>query len=108
MQPPPPRPVSEELTRSRDLVVLDATTFVLSRPDGDLVEEDPSGYFHRDVRHLGCWRLLVDGESLQPITSAPVDQYSARIVLAPRSSKAGYAVRRERFVCEGCTKTSSS
>jgi glycogen debranching enzyme len=101
MQPPPPRPVPEELTRSRDLIVLDGTTFVLSRPDGDLVEGEPSGYFHQDVRHLGRWLLLVDGESLQPVTSAPVDQYSARILLAPRSSNAGYAVRRERFVCEG-------
>jgi hypothetical protein len=48
--------VSDELTRNHALVVLDGTTFVLSRPDDDLVEGDPSGYFHVEVRHLGRWR----------------------------------------------------
>ena len=53
------------------------------------------------MRHLSVWRLVVDGEPLLGITSAPVDYYSARVVLAPKPADAAFSVRRDRFVTEG-------
>ena len=93
--------MADDLTRSADLIILDGTTFFFSEPSGDVQATDADGYFYDDVRHLSVWQLLVDGESLPAVTSAPVDYYSARVVLAPRSADAGFSVRRDRFVTEG-------
>jgi glycogen debranching enzyme len=88
-------------TAKRDLVVLDGTTFVRSGLDGDVDAGHADGYFYDDVRHLSRWQLRVDGEELLAVTAAPVDYYSARVVLAPTAENARFSVRRDRFVAEG-------
>jgi hypothetical protein len=52
-----------------ELVVLDGSTFFVSKPSGDLdaapdaeVVED---LFHSDVRHLARWSLLVNAQPVQ-------------------------------------------
>jgi len=47
------------------------------------------------------WRLLVDGEPLQPLTSPAVDYFSGRVVAAPESKDPPFTVERDRFVTEG-------
>lgn len=88
-------------TRSRDLIVLDGTTFFFSDPTGDAGTADAHGYIYDDVRHLSVWELRVDGEPLLGVTSCAVDYFSARIVLAPNAQDSTFAVRRDRFVSEG-------
>jgi glycogen debranching enzyme len=93
--------MATDLTRSNDLIILDGATFFFSDALGNAGTADAHGYFFHDVRHLSVWELRVDGETLLGITAAPVDYYSALIVLAPKPENAGFAVRRERFVTEG-------
>jgi glycogen debranching enzyme len=88
-------------TGKRDLVVLDGTTFFRSDLDGDVDAGHAGGYFHDDVRHLSRWQLRADGEKMLAITAAPVDYYSARVVLAPTAENAPFSIRRDRFVTEG-------
>src|SRR5918911_1713388 len=90
-----------DLSRGRDLIVLDGSTFFFSDVRGDVEAEEAEGYFHDDVRHLSRWLLSVEGEELQAITSRTVDYYSARIVLAPAAQNPQFSVRRDRFVTEG-------
>jgi len=47
------------------------------------------------------WRLLVDGEPLQPLTSPAVDYFSGRVVAAPEGKDPPFTVERDRFVTEG-------
>jgi glycogen debranching enzyme len=88
-------------TRSRDLIVLDGTTFFFSDLNGDAEADQADGFFHDDVRHLSRWQLRVDGEELISITAAPIDYYSARVVLAPSAEDANFSIRRDRFVAAG-------
>src|SRR5439155_8028642 len=65
---------------------------------------DHEGFFYEDVRHLSHWQLLVDGCTIDPLTSRRVDYYSTRIVGKPGGSsgdKPPVSVRRDRFVSEG-------
>jgi glycogen debranching enzyme len=80
-----------------DLIILDGCTFMFSDGAGDVGEDNPSGFFYEDVRHLSGWQLLVDGKPVEPLSSRRIDYYSARIV----GGDEALAVRRDRFVSEG-------
>jgi hypothetical protein len=86
-----------------NLIILDGCTFMYSDQAGDVEAHDAEGFFYEDVRHLSQWHVLVNGKPVEPITSRRVDYYSARI-----GGDEQIAVRRDRFVSEGCTRTSSS
>ncbi|MBA2641557.1 MAG: hypothetical protein H0U82_01355 [Actinobacteria bacterium] len=94
----------------KNLTVLDGSTFFVSDPSGDVEAEHADGFFHADMRHLSTWRLFVDGESPRTLSSETVDYYSARVIggVSRDGEDATTAVRRERFVSGGCTRTSSS
>jgi glycogen debranching enzyme len=86
-----------------ELIILDGTTFMYSEGSGDVEAEEAEGFFFADVRHLSRWRLLVDGEPVEPLTSRTIDYYSARIVgtRAGDEEHPALSVRRDRFVSEG-------
>jgi glycogen debranching enzyme len=83
------------------LLLLDGSTFFLSRENGDVESRQPQGFFFSDVRHLSEWRLLVDGKPLKPLTSRSVDYFSGRIVAAPETNDPPLSIERNRFVAEG-------
>src|SRR5689334_20841280 len=64
---------------------------------GDVEVEDAFGFFYQDVRHISGWHVLVDGKTVEPLSSRRVDYYSASIV----GGDENVAVRRDRFVTEG-------
>jgi glycogen debranching enzyme len=90
---------------SRDLVLVDGSTYFLSAASGDIELRSAEGFFHADMRHLSTWRLLVDDEPLHVLASSCVDYYSARIVGTLASAAHGtnppVTIRRDRFVADG-------
>ena len=84
-----------------NLLLLDGSTFFVSEENGDVEANQPQGFFFKDVRHLSEWRLLVDGEPVQPLTSRAVDYFSGRVVAAPEGKDPPLTVERDRFVTEG-------
>src|SRR2546423_1198814 len=90
-----------------DLVVLDGSTFFVTDRLGDVASIlEPRGFFFADVRHLSVWKLLIDGQPLQLLSSGSVDYYSARVFATAGSlrigSEAQIAIQRDRFVSDGC------
>ena len=95
---------ADAATSVAGLTALDGSTFFVSDASGDLDAERADGFFHEDMRHLSRWRLLVNGEPPQTLSSGNVDYYSARIVSSVGDADDGaptLAVRRERFVSRG-------
>jgi glycogen debranching enzyme len=91
------------MANDTDLIILDGCTFFYSSGNGDVEERAPSGFFYRDVRHLAVWKLTVDGDEVEPISSRRIDYYSARVVATPsqKGTAAPISLRRDRFVTEG-------
>ncbi len=89
-----------------DLIVLDGSTFFVSRASGDLEPGDTAdGFFREDMRHLCAWQLLVEGEPIRVLTSRTVDYYSAAIFGTLGSARVGenppISIRRDRFIAGG-------
>jgi glycogen debranching enzyme len=86
------------------LIALDGSTFFVSDGNGDLEAERAEGFFHEDMRHLSRWRLTLDGEAPQTLSSGNADYYSARIIGSHGDEDSPapiIAVRRDRFVSGG-------
>jgi glycogen debranching enzyme len=87
------------------LVVLDGSTFFVSRRDGDCPAGQETGFFHQDVRHLSRWQLRVDGQPIQLLTSRNDAYWSARIFGTLASAGVGrnppVSIRRDRVVADG-------
>src|SRR5438270_8994866 len=87
-----------------DLIILDGPTFCYTDENGDVDADEHEGFFYQDVRHLSRWQLLVDGRTIDPLTSRRVDYYSARVVGKPSAGdddKPALSIQRDRFVSEG-------
>ncbi len=89
-----------------DLIVLDGSTFFVSRASGDVEPGDTAdGFFREDMRHLCRWQLLVEGEPIRVLTSRTVDYYSAAIFGTLGSARVGQnppiSIRRDRFIAGG-------
>ncbi len=89
----------------RELVVLDGSTFFVSDEAGDVDGTGASGFFFRDVRHLGRWSLVIDGAPMRVLTSRVVDYYSARIFGTRPIARVGanppISIQRDRIVAGG-------
>jgi glycogen debranching enzyme len=79
----------------------DGTSLFSSAASGDIAEGEGDGYFHRDVRHLSTWRLLVNGGEPLLLSGGRVTYYAGRVEAAVMGSEAELAVRRDRFVTDG-------
>lgn len=90
---------------SDQLIVLDGSTFFVSDLRGDAAGTGPVGFFHRDMRHLSVWRLLIEEEPIRVLSSRTVDYYSARIFGTLASVRPGdnsvVSIRRDRIVSDG-------
>ena len=90
---------------TRDLVVLDGSTFFVSDEAGDVRGGGPSGFFFQDVRHLSTWSLSIDGSPMRVLTSRVVDYYSARIFGTLATARMGLnppvSIQRDRIVSGG-------
>jgi glycogen debranching enzyme len=62
------------------LMAIDGTSFVLSARNGD-INGGTEGLFVRDARYLSRWRLQVDGQTPQFLSSHHVDPYSNLVFL---------------------------
>jgi glycogen debranching enzyme len=85
--------------------VLDGSTFVVSDRHGDIhpgVRLPPHGFFSEDTRFVSCWRLSVQGQPTDILSSAHVDYFVAQFFLV--SPSAGFhsapplAVVRQRLI----------
>ena len=87
------------------LVVLDGSTFFVSRRDGDCPPSQETGFFHQDVRHLSEWRLLVNGQPMRLLTSRNDAYWSARVFGTLASAGVGrnppVSIRRHRVAAGG-------
>jgi glycogen debranching enzyme len=83
------------------LTILEGSTFCISDEVGDIGEET-SGFFAQDTRFLSALRLRVNGGRPLPLSSGPVEHFSAafylRNPLAGDLAQDSVAVVRERFV----------
>jgi glycogen debranching enzyme len=100
------RSVPGELAAAESLVVLDGSTFFVSEPNGNVdPEQEASGFFFKDTRHLSTWRLLLNGRPMRVLTARTPDYYSARIFGTLGTARVGLnptiLVRRDRFVSDG-------
>jgi glycogen debranching enzyme len=91
-----------------DLVrILDGSSFVVSDRRGDMLAapDRPHGLFHLDTRFLSRWRLTVDGQSPEVLSTDEVDYFSAQFFLVPPTGtiyrNPTLSVIRQRFVGEG-------
>ncbi len=67
-------------TSSQTVTLVEGATFCLSDPGGDIAAGLPHGLFVRDTRVLSSWRLLVDGEPVDGLSTMPREPYATTFV----------------------------
>ena len=65
---------------SDSLSILDGSTFVVSDRRGDIEAraDQPHGLFYRDTRFLSRWRLSLDDQPLEALSTDDVDYFAAQ------------------------------
>ena len=93
--------------RAPQINCLEGSTFMVSDVVGD-AGPDPDevlGLFYRDMRHLSCWQLTIDGERLDPLSNGASGYPSATFFLAGPGSTVyqnpTLSVIRERTLGQG-------
>ncbi|WP_115787198.1 glycogen debranching N-terminal domain-containing protein [Arthrobacter silvisoli] len=72
------------------VTLVEGSSFCISMANGDIHPEHPHGVFHDDTRILSRWNLLINGQSLEPLTASTTEPYRALFIgRVPRSD--GYA-----------------
>ncbi|HET6849262.1 MAG TPA: glycogen debranching N-terminal domain-containing protein [Gaiellales bacterium] len=86
------------------LTVLEGNNFLVADDQGD-VGSGSEGLYYNDTRYLSSWRLLLNGEPLQLLSSGTVDYYSAAVFLqnpaTPTMPAGAVSLIRDVFVGEG-------
>jgi glycogen debranching enzyme len=59
------------------ITLLEGSSFCISGRSGDISAGTPQGYFSSDSRFLSSFELRLDGESLEPLTVAPLHPFEA-------------------------------
>jgi glycogen debranching enzyme len=89
------------------VTILEGNTFVVSdaRGDFDATPTDTSGLFSYDTRFLSRWRLTINGEQLNPLSTDDLQYFEARFFLVPGTGtiyvNATLSVIRRRAVGTG-------
>jgi glycogen debranching enzyme len=92
---------------SETISILDGSTFVVSDRSGDVDAgpDQPHGLFYKDTRFLSKWKLTVDGESPETLSTDDIDYFAAQFFLYPPTGtvyKNPYlSVVRKRYVGDG-------
>jgi glycogen debranching enzyme len=86
------------------LTVLEGNNFLVADDHGD-VGTGSQGLYYNDTRYLSAWRLLLNGEQPQLLSSGTVDYYSAAVFLqnptTPTMPAGSVSLIRDLFVGEG-------
>jgi glycogen debranching enzyme len=89
------------------LSILDGSTFVVSDRKGDIEArgDQPHGLFYRDTRFLSRWRLSLDGQPLDALSTDDVDYFAAQFFLIRPTGtiyeNPSLSVVRQRYVGDG-------
>jgi glycogen debranching enzyme len=92
---------------SDSVSILEGNTFVVSDRRGDLVgsPSEAHGLFHQDTRFLSHWRLTVDGQSLNILSTDDLAYYACQFFLVPGTGTiyvdADLSIQRRRSVGDG-------
>jgi len=86
------------------LTVLEGNNFLVADAHGD-VSGGSEGLYYNDTRYLSRWRLLLNGEPPQLLSSDTVDFYSGAVFLqnppTPQMPAGAVSLIRDLFVGEG-------
>ena len=86
------------------LTVLEGNNFLVADDNGD-VGSGSEGLYCNDTRYLSSWRLLLNGETPQLLSSGTVDYYSAAVFMqnpaTPAMPAGAVSLIRDVFVGEG-------
>jgi glycogen debranching enzyme len=86
------------------LTVLEGNNFLVADDNGD-VGSGSEGLYYNDTRYLSSWRLLLNGETPQLLSSGTVDYYSAAVFMqnpaTPAMPAGAVSLIRDVFVGEG-------
>ncbi|MGZ4480648.1 MAG: amylo-alpha-1,6-glucosidase [Gaiellales bacterium] len=86
------------------LTVLEGNNFLVADDLGD-IEQGSEGLYYNDTRYMSCWRLRLNGERPQLLTSGTVDYYSASIYAQNQPTEelpaGAVSLVRQLFVGEG-------
>jgi glycogen debranching enzyme len=86
------------------LTVLEGNNFLVADDHGD-VGSGSEGLYYNDTRYLSSWRLLLNGEAPQLLSSGTVDYYSAAVFMqnpaTPTLPAGAVSLIRDVFVGEG-------
>jgi glycogen debranching enzyme len=89
------------------VTLLEGSTFCISASGGDVQRDRPQGLFVADTRMLSCWRLALDGQPLETLSTIedPAEPYRAcfvaRTTPRPWAADSTMLVLRNRFVGDG-------
>ncbi|CAN3128614.1 glycogen debranching N-terminal domain-containing protein [Mycobacterium sp. smrl_JER01] len=90
-----------------EVTLLEGSTFCISAGSGDVHRHRPHGLFVADTRMLSCWRLEVDGASVQNLSTVeePAEPFRATFVgrTPPRQwlADSTMLVLRDRLIGDG-------
>jgi glycogen debranching enzyme len=93
--------------QARQVNILEGSTFVVSDPAGDIEArpDEPAGLFYRDMRHLSCWQVRLNGRELDALSGDAIEYDEALFFLvAPTGSvyrNSEVVLIRRRHVGEG-------
>ncbi len=86
------------------LTVLEGNNFLVADDRGDVLTGS-DGLYYNDTRYLSRWRLTLNGERPQLLSSGTVDYYSAAVYMQNAATKGmpagAVSLLRELFVGEG-------
>lgn len=89
------------------VTLLEGSTFCISSRAGDVQRDRPHGLFISDTRVLSCWRLAIDGQLVEHLSTVeePAEPYRATFIgrTSPRKFAADSTmlVLRTRYVGDG-------
>jgi glycogen debranching enzyme len=86
------------------LELIDGSTYFISDPSGDIGVKAAEGFFHLDMRHLSTWKLLIEGEPIEVLSSRRLDFRTAHIVgtaSAHPGTNPPITIERHRVVDDG-------
>jgi glycogen debranching enzyme len=89
------------------VTLLEGSTFCISCMGGDVQRDRPQGLFVADTRMVSCWRLAIDGEPVENLSTIedPAEPFRAtfvgRTLPRPWAADSTLLVMRTRFVGDG-------
>jgi glycogen debranching enzyme len=68
---------------AKQVSILEGSTFVVSDTAGDVDArpDEPAGFFYRDMRHLSCWQVRLNGRELVTLSGDSVEYDEALFFL---------------------------